>query len=223
METSARYDGLAGWYDERLRAFTLDGSETLRELLGPGPGRCLDLGCGGGLHFEGLVSLGWTVTGVDVSADQLRVARERAGAAIELIQADATALPFPDAAFDAVAAVFVHTDIPGYTLAVREAARVLRPGGRFVHLGLHPCFVGPFSRYQGPDEPPQLLPGYRRTGWANDAPGFGEGLRRIVGSTHMPLGDLLNAFVAAGLQLDRFVEPGEHDFPRVLAVAATRP
>jgi SAM-dependent methyltransferase len=221
METKARYDGVADYYDEHLRAFTLDRSATLKNLLGPGPGRCVDLGCGGGLHFDNLLGLGWTVTGVDVSADQLRVARERAGDAVELVQADAADLPFDDAAFDAVASVFVHTDVPDYSAVVREAARVLRPGGRFVHLGLHPCFVGPFSQYQGPTEPPLLFDGYRRTEWTNDAPGFGEGLRRIVGSHHVPLAELLNAMLAAGLRLDRFEEPGE-DYPRVLAVSATR-
>jgi SAM-dependent methyltransferase len=223
VETSARYDGIADYYDEHLRAFTLGGSEVLRTMLGRGPGRCLDLGCGGGLHFDDLLELGWTVTGVDVSADQLRVARARAGGTVELVHADASSLPFPDASFDAVAAVFVHTDLPDYRAVVAEAVRVLRSGGRFVHLGLHPCFVGPFSRYQGAAEPPLLFSGYRQTGWTDDAPGFGEGLRREIGAWHLPLAELLNALLDAGLRLDRLEEPGEHEFPRILAVAATRP
>jgi SAM-dependent methyltransferase len=223
MPSTARYDGVADYYDENLREFTLAASETLAALLGPGPGRVLDLGCGSGLHFETFRSLGWTVTGIDASVDQLRIARDRGGDDVELVRGDAADLPFEDRSFGAVTAVFVHTDIGDYAAGLAEAARVLQPGGRLVHLGLHPCFTGPFSRYQGPDEPPFLFPGYRRTSWTKDAPGFGEGLRRIVGAYHLPLADLLNAFVAAGFRLERFEEPPGHDFPRVLAVAAGQP
>ncbi len=222
MQDTARYDGVADYYDENLREFTLAASDTLVALLGRGPGRVLDLGCGSGLHFDTLRSLGWSAAGIDASADQLRIARERAGEEVELFLGDAADLPFESGSFDAVTSVFVHTDVDAYASVLAEAARVLRPGGRLVHLGLHPCFTGPFSRYQGPDEPPVLFPGYRKTGWTNDAPGFGEGLRRIVGSYHVPLADLLNAFVAAGLRLERFDEPAGHDFPRVLAVAAAQ-
>jgi SAM-dependent methyltransferase len=223
MQRTARYDGVADYYDDNLRDFTLAAGGVLAKLLGSANGRVLDLGCGSGLHFETLRSLGWVVTGIDASADQLRIARERGGDEVELVQGDASDLPFDDGSFDAVASIFIHTDVDDYAAVLAQAARVLRPGGRLVHVGLHPCFTGPFSRYRGPDEPPLLFPGYRDTGWTDDAPGFGEGLRRIVGSRHLPLADLLNAFAAAGLRPQRFEEPPGHDFPRVLALAAARP
>jgi SAM-dependent methyltransferase len=222
MERSARYDGLADWYEERLGPFTRSHEGVVRRLLGPGPGRCLDLGCGGGAHLPTLLDLGWDVTGVDLSSDQLRVAREQLGNRAELLQADAAELPFLDASFDAVASIFVHTDVEDYSAVLAEAARVLRPRRRLVHLGLHPCFTGPHSRYRGPDEPPELLPGYRDTSWTDDAAGFGEGLRRRVGQTHLPLAELLNALLGADFELECFEEPGELDYPRVLAVAAKR-
>src|SRR4051794_28639254 len=148
-ETMARYDGLADWYDawayggespwaERARA-------AIRELLGEGPGRLLDLGCGGGAHFPLFRELGWTLTGADLSADQLRVARSRAGDHVELVHADAAQLPFGPEQFDAVAAVMIHTDVDDYATDLGEAARVLRPDGTFLHVGLHPCFFGHFS------------------------------------------------------------------------------
>ena len=218
----ARYDGVADYYDEHLREFTLASTEVIRELLGEGPGQCLDLGCGTGLHFATLAELGWTITGVDVSADQLRLANRR-GAAFELVQADASVLPFADARFDVVASIFTHTDMDDYAAAVREGTRVLAHGGRFVHVGLHPCFAGPFSRYTGEDTPPELFLGYRDSGWTDDAPGLGEGLRRMVGTFHLPLAGLLQAFADAGLLLDRFLEPPGAAFPRVFAVAGLKP
>jgi SAM-dependent methyltransferase len=217
----ARYDGLAEWYDEHLQGFTLRWTDALRDLLGPGPGRCLDLGCGTGLHFATLAELGWTTTGIDLSADQLRLAAARDDA-VEVVQGDASSLPFADATFDAVASIFTHTDIDDYPGAVREGMRVLVPGGRFVHLGLHPCFVGPFARQMPEDEVPVLFPGYRDTAWTDDAPGFREGLRRRVGMRHLPLADLLQAFVDAGLELDQFAEPGDGVFPHVFAVVGHR-
>jgi SAM-dependent methyltransferase len=222
MSGVARYDGFAEYYDEHLRDFTLRWTDSLRRLLGPGPGRCLDLGCGTGLHVATLLELGWTTTGVDVSADQLRLARARQ-AEVELVEADASSLPFADASFDAVVSVFTHTDMDDHAGAVGEGVRVLAPGGRFVHLGLHPCFVGPFSRYSGEENAPELFPGYRDSGWANEGPGLGEGLRRLVGTHHVPLAELLQTFVEAGLALDRFEEPGDGLYPRVLAVAGYRP
>jgi SAM-dependent methyltransferase len=222
MPGVARYDGIADYYDEHLRAFTLASTEVVRELLGQGPGRCLDLGCGTGLHFATLTDLGWTIAGIDLSADQLRLASERGGEA-ELVRADASELPFADGHFDAVVSIFIHTDMDDYAAAVREGARVLVHGGRFVHVGLHPCFAGPFSRYMGEDAPPELFPGYRDSGWTDDAPGLGEGLRRMVGTFHLPLADLLQACADAGLVLERFREPQGAAFPRVFALAARKP
>jgi SAM-dependent methyltransferase len=222
MPEVARYDGFADYYDERLREFTLASTDAVRRLLGPGPGRCLDLGCGTGLHLATMLELGWTTTGVDVSSDQLRLAGDRHGE-VELVQADASSLPFDDGTFDAVASIFTHTDMDDYAGAVREAARVLVPGGRFVHVGLHPCFVGPFVRHTSEDLVPVLYPGYRDSGWTDDGPGLGEGLRRLVGTHHRPLAALLQELADSGLVLRRFEEPGDADYPHVLAVVAHRP
>ena len=62
----------------------------------------------------------------------LAIARQRAGElgrAVDLRQADALALPFPDASFDTVVCTFSLCAIPDDRLAVAEMSRVLRPGG----------------------------------------------------------------------------------------------
>jgi SAM-dependent methyltransferase len=221
--TTARYDGYADWYDERLAEFTLAASETLVRLLGEGRGRCLDLCCGTGLHLPGIMRLGWCVTGVDVSADQLRVARDRAGDDVELLLADAADLPFEDGTFDAVVSMFTHTDVDDFAALVREGARVLRPGGAFVYAGLHPCFVGHHARFIDDDTPPELHGGYADTARHFDAPGIApDGLRAKVGAIHLPLDALLQAFLAQPLRLVGFEEDTARCYPRRLALRAIR-
>ncbi len=219
----ARYDGLAEWYDENLAGFTLAATDVLERLLGTGPGSCLDLCCGTGLHLATLTGLGWTVTGVDLSADQLRLARARAGDSVELVRADATALPFEDGRFDGVVSMFTHTDVDDFAAVIAEARRTLRPGGALVYAGLHPCFVGPHSRFAGAEGVPLLHPGYREARRYDDAPGIApDGLRARVGTVHLPLETLVGAFLDAGLALDRFEEHGEGDYPPRVALRAHR-
>ncbi|MEV7095422.1 class I SAM-dependent methyltransferase [Amycolatopsis sp. NPDC051045] len=79
--------------------------------------------------------------GVDVSAGMLRYAAAR----LPIVLGDAGALPIATGALPAVVAIMVHTDMPSYPAVLREAARVLAPGGVFVHIGVHPCFCGGFA------------------------------------------------------------------------------
>jgi SAM-dependent methyltransferase len=224
MNDRRRYDGLADWYDQEIRRLdvTATALQSLTRLLGPGPGRCLDLGCGTGIAIPHLVKSGWTVIGVDISADQLRVAREQTGdLAADLLEADATQLPFPSASFDAVASMFTHTDFDDPERAFAEVYRVLRPGGTFVYVGTHPCFVTPYvERKPGGDL--VLHAGYRLRGWTNSGPGFGQGIRPRVGVNHQTLADFLNTIVKTGLLFKDLEEPGKEDYPILLSIAAER-
>jgi ubiquinone/menaquinone biosynthesis C-methylase UbiE len=106
----------------------------------------LDLGCGLGGPARWIASRHRvTVTGVDLSADLCRTATvltQRCGLAdrARFIEGDATALPFPDRSFDLVWTQHVAANIPDRVKFYREAARVLKRGGRFV---MHDIFEGP--------------------------------------------------------------------------------
>ncbi len=200
------------------------GGAAATRLLGPGSGRCLDLCCGTGVHLDGLSALGWQVTGLDISTDQLRIARERvANRDVDLVHGNAQCLPFEAESFDAVVSLFSHTDLDDFRAAMREVARVLRRGGRFVYVGLHPCFVGPHSQQRG-RAVPALHAGYRAAGRYTDGPGISpDGLWVRVSGMHLTLGNLIQAVLDATLILERFEEDGDDDYPRRIALQARRP
>lgn len=219
MTTGARYDGIADWYDTEFQPAPLE-SETwtvVSRLLGEGTGSLVDVGCGTGAYAAGFAERGWDYTGVDASEDMLRRAREKGAAAV---RADATALPFEDASFDAAVSIFTHTDVDDFAAVLREVVRVLRPGAPFVYVGVHPCFVGPHSVYDVDRQVPQLHAGwYRRTGRYDEAPGIwrASGVRVRVGASHLPLGLYLRTFLDAGLRLEQVEEPAQREYSFGLA------
>lgn len=104
----------------------------------PAPGRAtLDLGCGEGRGGVLLRGLGHTVTGADVAAPLAEMARAT-GAYERVDVADATALPFADGSFDLVVAFMSLQDMDDAAGALREASRVLGPGGRLAAAFVHP-------------------------------------------------------------------------------------
>jgi SAM-dependent methyltransferase len=218
VTTEARYDGLADWYDEyNVPAAEHHGTELLH-LLGPGTGPCLDLGCGTGHYFDAIRASGRTPVGLDRSADQLRLARGRDP---RVVQADAAALPFADRAFPTVTALWVSTDVDDFAGVLTEAARVMRRGGLLVFYGVHPCFNGPCIENRE-DGGRVVHANYRSAGWHTDAPWWGQNIRRRVGMRHLPLAELLNAFIRAGLTIDHVAEPGDEAVPYILAVRAIK-
>ena len=111
--------------------------------LGLRPGdRVLDVGAGFGRHVYECARQGAHAVALDYAADEVATTRNTLGAMVAageispesspgVLRGDATRLPFPDATFDVVITSEVLEHITDDTAAIREMARVLRPGGRF--------------------------------------------------------------------------------------------
>jgi ubiquinone/menaquinone biosynthesis C-methylase UbiE len=125
------------WRASRLGSVTEALEQTrILDLIGPVEGRrILDLGCGDGLTWT-LAERGAWAVGIDVdramldvaSAQSVRSQRQRP----RFVEGRIEQLPFPDGSFDVVVIVTVLCLVADRAGAVREAARVLRPGGRLV-------------------------------------------------------------------------------------------
>jgi ubiquinone/menaquinone biosynthesis C-methylase UbiE len=119
-----------------------------RELFAKIVGRTLLAAAGTG-HDLPFLPPGHQVVAIDISAGMLRRAEPRAArydGAIELVQADVTDLPFPDAAFDTALTSCTFCSVPDPVAGLRELCRVVRPGGRLLmfehtdsrHWAVHP-------------------------------------------------------------------------------------
>ncbi|TML23982.1 MAG: methyltransferase domain-containing protein [Actinobacteria bacterium] len=95
----------------------------------PPKGHVLDVATGTGLVAAELLQRGFEVTGVDQSVEMLAVANQRLDGSVELVEASAESLPFPDCSFDHLTFTYLlrYVDEPGAVLS--ELARVVRPGG----------------------------------------------------------------------------------------------
>jgi SAM-dependent methyltransferase len=106
--------------------------EAVLDAAGAGPGiRLLDVGCGSGLALVLAQERGATTSGLDISPALLAIARDRLPGA-DLREGDMEELPFEDASFDATTGVNAFQFAGDPRHALREAARVTRPGGRVV-------------------------------------------------------------------------------------------
>ena len=99
--------------------------------------RILDVGCGTGRWLRRYQDLGLSATGVDATTPMLRLARGL-GTITPVVVGEAQRLPFKDAHFDLISDVTVVQHIPAsfQTEAVREMARVLKPGGHMILMEL---------------------------------------------------------------------------------------
>ena len=188
--------GPEGWREDELR------------LLGDLEGRrVLEIGAGAGQCARWVATAGAQVVATDLSAgmvrkglDLNRQARERS---VPFAQCDAVDLPFADASFDVLFTAYGAVPFVADTSRLmREAARVLRPGGRFVFSTTHPF------RWAFPDDPGALgltltQSYFDRTPYV-EADSDGEA---TYVEHHRTVGDRVRELVAAGLVLVDLVEP----------------
>lgn len=107
------------------------------ELVPPARGLTLEVGCGEGRVTRDLARKGHRVVGVDGSPALAKQAHQ-ADTANEYLACDSAALPFRDESFDLVVFYNSLMDVDDMETSVREAARVLRPGGRLCACVTHP-------------------------------------------------------------------------------------
>jgi SAM-dependent methyltransferase len=109
----------------------------------PAPQRVLDMGCGFGKStrpfYEALGE--GKVEGIDLSAPCLRLAARDADSAARFRQVDARRTDYPDASFDLVTSTMLLHEMPPPEVekVLAESARLLKPGGRMVHLDFLPA------------------------------------------------------------------------------------
>ena len=134
----AMFDRIAPRYDllNRVLTFRLDQRwrrvAIARAAIAPGD-VVVDLGCGTGDLSELAAARGARVVAVDFAARMLAGLRGR-GIAAAPLRADAARLPLRDGCADVLLSAFVLRNVVNLETALREAARVLRPGGRLVLL-----------------------------------------------------------------------------------------
>lgn len=141
----ARYDSIAPRYLEfAQRNLSWEPSAArmsyLRKLLGrlPAQAQVLELGCGAGIPCTQLLAQQAYVTGVDISAAQIALAKQHVPGAL-LLQADMMTLAFAPASFDAVVAFYsiIHLPRAEQAILLERLAQWLRPGGwLLVNLGV---------------------------------------------------------------------------------------
>jgi len=163
--------------------------------------RILDAGCGSGPLSAALRDRGAVVSGFDVSAGMVELARQRLGDGADLRVADlGSPLPYPDDTFDDVVASLVLHYLEDWGPALAELRRVLKPGGRLVMSVDHPFAVTLMHREAG-----RKAKYFDTANWTEEWT-MG-GLTAQMSFWHRPLHAMSEAFTAAGFRIAVISEP----------------
>ena len=182
------------------------------ELLPPPGRRTLDVGCGEGRLARDLKALGHSVVAVDASPSMVSYARE-ADPDGEYELASGSELPFADGFADLVIAFMSLQDMDDPEGAVREAWRVLEPGGRFGLALVHPSNSGGKFESAEADAAFVIRDSYfERRRYADTIEK--DTLRMTFTSDHRPLEGWLRPLTDTGFLVERVREVSAPDNPR---------
>ena len=177
------------------------------KVLGDVAGRdVLEVGCGAAQCARWLTVRGARAVGLDIAERQLQHARridDDAGVAVPTVAGTATALPFPASSFDVVfSASGARPCVAAAALAVAEAARVLRPGGRFAFSVTHPV------RWTMPDDPTRAGLVVTCSYWDRTPYVEQDDAGRVTYvEHHRTLGDWVGLLAGEGFRIERLLEP----------------
>ena len=177
------------------------------QVLGEVAGRdVLEVGCGAAQCARWLTVRGARAVGLDIAERQLQHARridDGTGVAVPTVAGTATALPFPAASFDVVFSAFGALQfVADAGLAVAEAARVLRPGGRFAFSVTHPV------RWTMPDDPTRAGLVVTSSYWDRTPYVEQDDAGRVTYvEHHRTLGDWVGLLAGEGFRIERLLEP----------------
>ena len=196
--------------DQSIRTGMLDSwmLDALRDVSGKS---VIDIGCGEGRFSRLLSELGATVSGIDLTEPLIERARELGSDKETYLQGDAENLEgVADDSFDLAVSYIVLVDLLDYRRSIREAYRVLRPGGRFVVCNVHPMRTASKNI----------------VGWIRDSSGklfypvdnyTEEGEREFLWwggpfiNMHRTISSYVSAFLDAGFTLEGLHEPVPSD------------
>jgi SAM-dependent methyltransferase len=240
------WEGHAAWWQEE---FTEGVDPEYVEQILPlavewtaGAGRVLEVGCGEGQVARAIAAaadaaVARVVVGADPTANQVTEAVRRARGPVYL-RAPASPLPFADATFDAVVVCLVLEHVDDLDGALGEIGRILQPGGRLVLMLNHPLLQAPGSGWiddQVLDPPEQY---WRIGSYLTESANVEEVERDVfIRFLHRPLHRYVNGLLAAGLRIERLLEPAPPqgflarapeypdaaDIPRLMVLVAAAP
>lgn len=205
---------IAAWYDQMISRGSGPHETAVSCLLSLLPAvagaRVLDIACGQGLATRAVLQAGAaSVVGIDSSREMIDIAASRVEsmAPISYVVDDAQRLSTcADESFDGVTCQLALMDIPDLTATLSSVHRVLRPGGWFVFVISHPCFLAPEATTElgAGGRPARLVNSYiDERFWRSSNP---HGVRR-AGHYHRPLTTYLNSLTAIGFRLEAVDEP----------------
>ncbi|HTY39953.1 MAG TPA: class I SAM-dependent methyltransferase [Candidatus Paceibacterota bacterium] len=212
---------VAKWYDELLEKSpdTYQAKvilPNLLRLLEPRAGQALlDIACGQGFFTRALAARGASATGADISSELIALAKRASPASIPFHIAPADKLAFAkNKSFDTALIVLALQNIENLDGVIAEAARALKPGGRFLIVLNHPAFRIPGRSSWNWDEAAQAQ--YRRVdAYLSESrakiemhPGDDPGVHTI--SFHRPFQVYMKALAKHGFVIARLEEWNSH-------------